>query len=321
MWNIVAGLFGGVLLLALEAHAQFARQQVIPFESATVSPSDFLTGKKGTPITVAGHLRLPNIKEKQPAVVLMHAATLAGGNAHLNEWSRVLNEAGIATFVVDSFSPRGVTAPADLGRITPLARMVDAFRALELLSKHPLIDANRIAIMGFSHGGSAALYSGMVRFQRLQGSPDARFAAHISVYGGCATAYHEDEVLDHSPVLLLHGASDDWAPAEPCREYAARLVKAGMNARFIAYPGAYHVFDSPDPERIQLMKFPQVSTGGTCRYSEVNGGTIVNVATEQPPSPSDTCLGKGATTQYNEAAAQKAHEDVLAFLNAAFAQR
>jgi hypothetical protein len=45
------------------------------------------------------------------------------------------------------------------------------------------------------------------------------------------------------------------------------------------------------------------------------------VATGQPPSPNDTCLGKGATTQYNEAAAQQAHDDVLVFLNEAFAQR
>jgi hypothetical protein len=26
----------------------------------------------------------------------------------------------------------------------------------------------------------------------------------------------------------------------PCREYAARLIKAGMNARFIEYPDAHH---------------------------------------------------------------------------------
>jgi dienelactone hydrolase len=320
MWKFALGLFIGALLSAPPANAQFARQEVIPFESATMSTGDFLTGKKGTPVTVAGHLRLPTIKEKNPAVVLMHAANFRG-NAHLNEWSGVLNEAGIATFVVDSYSPRGITTFADLGRLPSLVRMVDAFRALDVLSKHPLIDANRIAVMGFSHGGNAALYSAMVRFQKLQGNPDVRFAAHISVYGFCTTAFHEDEVLDRIPILLLHGAADDWVPAEPCREYTARLVNAGMNARYIEYPGAYHVFDSPDPERMELVKFPQATTVGTCRYAEGDGGTIMNLATKQRASPNDPCLGNGPSTQYNEAAAKKAHDDVLAFLGNAFTQK
>ena len=49
---------------------------------------------------------------------------------------------------------------------------------------------------------------------------------------------------------------------------------------------------------------------------------IVNVATKQPPSKDDACLGgKGVTFQYDEAAAKKAHEDVMAFLKDVFAQK
>jgi dienelactone hydrolase len=47
----------------------------------------------------------------------------------------------------------------------------------------------------------------------------------------------------------------------------------------------------------------------------------MNLATRQPASPNDACLEKGVTLQYNEAAARKAHEDVMAFLKDAFAQK
>ena len=321
MWKIAAGFVVGLVLLTPTANAQFARQEVIAFESATMMPvENFLTGKNGTPVTLAGYLRLPKNNEKNPVVVLFHGAGGVGGEgAPVNDWSRVLNEAGIATFAVDSFSGRGIATGADAGRVSPVSRVVDAYRALELLSKHPLVDANKIAVMGFSHGGGPALYSSLVRFQKLHGKPDVQFAAHISVYGGCGTTFRQDEVLTQRPVLLLHGTADNWVPIGPCREYAARLTKAGMNVRLIEYPDAYHVFDGPAlREPVQL---PQAVTGRNCRFTEIADGSLVNAATKQPLSPTDPCFEKGVTIQYNEAAAKKAHEDVKAFLQDAFSQK
>ena len=172
--------------------------------------------------------------------------------------------------------------------------------------------------MGFSHGGNAALYSGVLRFQRLYGKPDVRFAAHVSVYGPCWTTYREDEKLDGRPVLLLHGTADNWVPAAACREYVARLGKAGMNVRLVEYPDAYHLFDSPSAR--QRIDLPGVATPRNCRFTELEGGSIINAATRQPASPTDTCIEKGVTLQYNEAAAKQAHNDVLAFLQGSFAK-
>ncbi len=320
MWKIAIRLLIGMLLSATGANAQFTRQEVLAFESAMMPIDDFLTGKKGTPVTLSGYLRLPKSNEKNSVVVLFHGAGgLGGAGGPVHDWSRVLNEAGIGTFAVDSFSGRGIATLADAGRVHPVSRVVDAYRALELLSKHPLVDANKIAVMGFSHGGGPALYSSLVRFEKLHGKPDVRFAAHISVYGGCGATYREDEVLAQRPVLLLHGTADDWVPIGPCREYAARLNKAGMNARLIEYPDAYHVFDGPALR--EPVKLPQALTGRNCRFVEVEGGALVNATTKQPFSLSDPCFEKGVTVQYNEAAARKAHEDVKAFLKGIFEQK
>jgi dienelactone hydrolase len=320
MRKIAIAVFIGVLLLTPEANAQYAREELLTFESATMSVSDFLTGKQGTPVTLAGDLRLPKANEKNPVVILLHSgAGLGGATDAVADWVRILNEAGIATFTIDSFTPRGILSLADVGRLNSLVRVVDAYRALELLSKHRLIDPDKIVVMGGSHGGTPALYASLVRFQKSHGNPDLRFAAHIVLYGTCTTTYHDDEVLDQRPLLVLHGTADNAVPAAACRDYAARLVKAGTNVRFIEYPDAHHRFDSANLR--QPLNLPNAPSPVACRYAETDDGAIVNVATKQPPSKDDACLGKGVTFQYDEAAANKAHEAVMAFLKDVFVQK
>jgi dienelactone hydrolase len=320
MWKASIALVIGVLLLVPEANAQYARQELLTFESATMSVGDFLTGKQGTPVTLAGDLRLPKANERNPVVILLHSgAGLGGATDAVADWVRILNEAGIATFTVDSFTPRGILSQADVGRLNSLIRIVDAYRALALLSKHRLIDPDKIVVMGSSHGGTPALYASLARFQKSHGNPDLRFAAHVVLYATCATTYHNDEVLDQRPLLVLHGTADNAVPEAACRDYAARLAKAGTNIRFIEYPDAHHRFDSPNLR--QPINLPQAPSPVACRYAETDDGAIVNVATKQPPSKDDACLGKGVTFQYNEAASNKAHEDVKAFLKDVFAQK
>jgi hypothetical protein len=58
-WLLLAALSVAMALAQPPAHAQFARQGFIAFQSARMSRADFLNGKKGEPITLAGHLRLP----------------------------------------------------------------------------------------------------------------------------------------------------------------------------------------------------------------------------------------------------------------------
>jgi hypothetical protein len=47
------------------AHAQFARQEIHAFQSSNTTGPEFLSGKKGTPVTLAGHLRMPKLAGKQ----------------------------------------------------------------------------------------------------------------------------------------------------------------------------------------------------------------------------------------------------------------
>jgi dienelactone hydrolase len=44
-------------------------------------------------------------------------------------------------------------------------------------------------------------------------------------------------------MLILMGEDDDWTPAPPCHEFAARFPD---EVALITYPGAYHDFDAPN---------------------------------------------------------------------------
>lgn len=315
--------FTGALLASLiygSAEAQIAREAFYSIPSETVSAADFLMGKKGTPVALAGQLRFAkNGPAKQPLVILLHSASgpITDG-APYEEWPRVLNEIGIATFAVDSYAGRGlVNYPSDAGKISFLTRVIDAYRALDVAAKDPRIDTSRIAVMGFSQGASAALYSDMTRFQKMYGSPDLHFAAHISAYAVCNTRFQDEENVT-APILMLHGAADDLTPIAPCRDYAERLSKAGKSVRIIEYPDAYHQFDAPMYRT--AVKFEQAPNSvRRCRLEEGENGAILNVETKKPLAPSDSCYEKGFTGgYYQEAAANKSHDDVKAFLKELF---
>ena len=77
-----------------------------------------------------------------------------------------LNKAGFATFVIDSFTGRGIANTiTDQAQLSSYVMMNDAFAAFAVLAKHPRVDPDKIAVMGFSKGAIPALYASMDRFQ------------------------------------------------------------------------------------------------------------------------------------------------------------
>jgi dienelactone hydrolase len=308
------------LFLTTSVHGQVARQEVHPFQSVTLSDTDFLNGKKdGIAVTLAAYLRLPTIgPEKLPAVILLHGSGGLGGlGLPIEEWAKELNEIGVATFALDSFSGRGlVTVNTDQTLLGRFAMVMDAYRALGHLASHRQIDPKRIAVMGFSRGGTSALYSSMTRFQRLHGSAGAQFAAHVGMYGSCDIRLRNDDDIA-KPVRLLRGLADDWSSVAACRDYVDRLSKAGKDIRLIEYPDAHHLFDSPFFRTPR--KFPDAQVWSNCKIAEGNDGVVLNTETNAPFSYADSCVQKGATIAYNHDASTKSRAEVRAFFREIFA--
>jgi dienelactone hydrolase len=314
----LAGLVGFVAL----AHAQVARQEALAFQTITLSDAEFLNGKPdGRPVTLAGLLRLPKVgPEKLPAVVLLHGAGGMGGSGSMiDEWSLELNQIGIATFAVDSWSGRGILETVtDQTRVGRLNRILDAYGALELLAQHRQIDPARIAVMGFSHGGQSALYSAVTRFRKANGPrEEIEFAAHVAFYPACMTTYRNDDQVTAKPIRILHGTADNYNPIAPCRTFVERVAKLGRDISLVEYPDAHHVFDAPAFK--EARKLPAAPTTARCVLSEGDGGVIMNEETKKPFGYSDACVVKGPTVAYHETASNQARAYVRTFLKEVFA--
>lgn len=286
--------------------------------------------KSGATVNVVGQLFLPAGADKVPAVVLVHGS---GGvyDALLDFWPKQFTAAGFAVFTLDMFTPRGVQNTADDQSLVPFAADVaDAFAALRLLATHPRIDAQRIAIMGFSRGGTAALRTGVERIIAGQKLPDGlRYAAIVPAYaGGCAGIFRlvvKPGVFGKAPLLFIHGDADDYTPIEPCRDYADRIAKAGTPVQFVVLEGAHHKFDTDDLRRHYLRGAQRtkaecpleidIDTGYA--YDRTTGARLQGAAFTDAQNG---CRATGATVEGSRAARTKAAEAAVAFLKATFAR-
>jgi dienelactone hydrolase len=239
----------GILLASTASHAQSmpkeaaARVEIYAIPSLTISDQQFLTGDtNGKPVTVAGEFRVAQGSGRLPVVVLMHGSSGVGAN--IEPWTHQFNKMGISTFVIDGFSGRGLTAvgpnQALLGRLNLI---VDIYRSLEILAKHPRVDPERIVLMGFSRGGQAALYASLDRFNKLWNKSGVQFAGYIPFYPDCSTTYATETEIGNRPIRIFHGTPDDYNPVASCKAYVARLQDAKRDVVLTEYPDSAHAFD------------------------------------------------------------------------------
>ena len=180
--------------------------ETIEFETLTF-PGQWLNPfmpplSQGEPAAITGRLLVPPTDEALPLVILTHGCGGVGG-AELG-WSRELEAAGVASFVIDSFEGRGVQSVCR-GRqgVNQASLLVDLYRAVDTLADHPYVDESRIAVMGFSMGGRAALWSGMERFQeRYDGRPLAGYAAFYPL--GCYIQLENETDVAGGPIRIFH---------------------------------------------------------------------------------------------------------------------
>lgn len=307
MKPILRFISGAVITLASAiCAAQNVRVEVHPIQSVTMTDQDFLNGRPDAdPVILAGQLRIPQSgANRMPAVVFLHGS--GGVGRTVVDWEQELNALGLATFVLDAFTGRGLVAiGANQGLLGRLAMTYDAYRVLEMLEKHPRIDSQRIALMGFSRGGQSALYASIKRFQRLHGPASGRdFAAYIPFYATCNTKFMQDDELSPNPIRMYHGTADNFAPVGPCREYVARL-RGRANLVLTEYPGVHHGFDNRAQTKPAFAAKSQSTRN--CEFAETQKGFVVNAKTGQSVTPTDPCIELGATVAYSE----QAHTEAL----------
>lgn len=292
------------------------RVEIHPIPSLTLTDQQFLTGDAaGKPVTMTGEFRIAQGTGRLPVVILMHGSGGIGPN--VETWTRQFNAMGISTFAIDGFTGRGMTAvntnQALLGR---LAFVLDIYRALDILAKHPRVDPSRVILMGFSRGGQAVLYASLTRFQKLWNTSGIEPAAYIPFYPDCMTTYIGDTDVAAKPIRIFHGAPDDYNPVASCRDYLARLKEAGRDVTITEYPDAQHGFDTPFP--IGSIVATEAQTVRNCRIREADGGALLNVSTQQPFRYTDACVQLNPHVGGNVEATRAAHQAVGDFVRQIF---
>jgi dienelactone hydrolase len=249
------------------------------------------------------------LQGKVPAVVLMHGSGGIASNA--DSWARLLNEAGIAVFILDSFSGRGIVSTVeDQSQLDSIAMMYDVYRALDVLAAHRSIRADKIAIMGFSKGAVAAVFSSGERFKKAYGGTNT-FAAHVGLYTPCNTRFNGDTKVSSAPIRLFHGVTDDYVSVGPCRDFVAELKAAGADAALAEYPDTWHAFDVPTYPPVFEIKKAQSTRN--CQLKEGPDGAIFNVVTKASfDLKTDGCVAIGAHIGYNPTSAAAAQQGVMA---------
>lgn len=260
----------------------------------------------GDPIVLSGDLRFPSGTGPFPAMVIAHGCN--GNGAVDAGWARTLREWGFASFVIDSFGGRGLTEVCTNARLLMgTQRIPDAYGALRALATHPRIDAGRVGLMGFSHGGILTL-GAATAWARETFAPDGRpaFRAFFPFYPYCNTVYPEGERIS-APLRIHIGELDDWTPAGSCIRVVQTLKASGQNADITVYPGAHHAFNA---EGLGFIRMPDVDNGAACnvRLASILGPIV------SPASELEGCLQKGATIAGNSEAAALARQNVRAQL-------
>jgi dienelactone hydrolase len=225
---------------------------------------------------------------------------------------------GISTFALDGFTGRGLTSvnmdQALLGR---LAFTLDAYRALEVLAKHPRVDPARIGLMGFSRGGQGVLFASLKRFHQTWNKSGADFAAYIPFYPDCMTSYISDTEIAERPIRIFHGTPDDYNPVAACKRYVERLRAAGRDVQLTEYPNAQHGFDNPLGTAAPLTA-KGAQTVRNCKIAEEPKGILINAVSKEPFTYKDPCVETDPHVNYDAEATRAAHIAVKDFLRAAF---
>jgi dienelactone hydrolase len=164
-----------MLLLAASLITTAACAVSVQFKSLDI-------GSDGNPIILTGKLTKPKGEGPFPALVLLHGS--GGVKARRDaDWVKRLTNWGYVSLQVDSFGPRGVSVSEILKnsfKVPHYTRAKDAHGARHYLSRLPFVDRNRIAVMGWSHGGLSTIVS------VIDAYGGDSFKAAIAFYPYCA---------------------------------------------------------------------------------------------------------------------------------------
>jgi dienelactone hydrolase len=176
----------------------------------------------------------------RPAVLINHA--WGGRDEFVERKARRLAWQGYACFALDNFGKgkRGTTPEECSALMMPLLNdrgmLLRRLRAgLATAKGTPVVDARRIATIGFCFGGLCSL-------DLARGDSDIRGA--VSFHGILKPSGLTEPKI-RARILMLHGYDDPLAPPEDLLAIAKEFTAAGADWQLHAYGQTVHAFTNP----------------------------------------------------------------------------
>ena len=253
----------GTMMLALAAVAAPASAQRVQVEAVAFPSRDGKTELKGY------LFKADNAPATAPAVVMMHggagayssraageynAATLS---ARHKAWGRLLARSGYVALMVDDFGsmgyPEGFKSaaykrrPAEVDEVA--YRPLHAYGALGFLQQRSDVDGRRVALLGWSNGGSATLAA--MADDKPGDISTAGFRVGVALYPDCGLKkrFAKDGYSPYNPVRVFIGTADKYVSAALCEKLVANARKKGGDITLTVFKGATHSYDTPGKSR------------------------------------------------------------------------
>jgi dipeptidyl-peptidase 4 len=186
-------------------------------------------------------------------------------------FDEILARKGFAIFAVDNRGTpgRGRSFATAIRHEFGAIELKDQLTALDqLLAQYPQLDKDRVAIWGWSNGGSMTLYA-MTHSDRFRAgvavAPVTNQANYDSIYTERymgllkenKDGYEQSDVTRsaanlHGVLLLAHGTSDDNVHFQNSIQMINALINAGKQFRLMIYPNKTHSISGKDA-RVQLF--------------------------------------------------------------------
>ncbi len=220
---------------------------------------------------------------KLPLVIIV-PGSLGVAPSHLAH-AETLNDAGFATFVLDSFAARGVTSTvARQTQFSFAASAFDVLAAFTILRDLPVIDGGRIGAQGHSRGGSAVLTAATRRFADAVIGPSQHLKGVLAAYPWSGHQFLDPRIGD-TELRVLIGDADEWCSPMQVQGHCQAVRLAGGRASMRLVGGAQHSFDRGTP----IVDIPEasVSPAAPTTYLGDDGAFIHPLESQANPQLTD----------------------------------
>ena len=193
-------------------------------------------------LTMKGYLAYnDSIKDKRPGVLVVHEWW--GHNDYARKRATMLAELGYVALAVDMYgNGRLANHPDDAGKfasevMSNMPAMKARFMAaMGLLMKDEHVDPTQLSAIGYCFGG------GVVLTMAREG---ADLKAVVSFHGSLSTQNPAEKGKVKAKILVCNGADDKYTPADGIKKFKNEMKSAGVDFKFVNYPGAIHGFTNP----------------------------------------------------------------------------